>query len=269
MLPTALSGLRRARKQRPGVEVLNEFLYRPLAQLLVPVLARRGVRPEAVVLFHTALGLLAAWQVSRGQTVAPAVLLQLKTVLDNADGQLARATSQTSAVGRYLDSEMDLLVNAALLLAIDARWGGLALVLLQLLLTADYLLEREYREARGEVFRDEPHEGQPSTLLGILRGVYAVTFEPQEKLLAPLFRQRFQAAGGTAAKRAAYTPRVVTHFAANLGLSSQLALVGVCLGLGRPRLYLHSLVVQLLALVAVQCWREAQLRRLPQLQGTP
>lgn len=264
-----LSGLRHTRKQRPGVEVLNELVYRPLAQLLVPALARTGVRPEALVLVHTALGLLAAWQVSRGQTVAPATLLQLKTVLDNADGQLARATGQTSAVGRYLDSEMDLLVNAALLLAIDARWGGVALLLLQLLLTADYLLEREYREARGEVFREEPRERRPSTLLGLLQTVYAVTFEPQEKLLAPLLEQRFRAAGGNASNRAAYTPRAVTHVAANLGLSSQLALAGVCLALGRPRVYLNSLPLQWLALIAVQLWREAQLRRAPQPRKVP
>ena len=42
---------------------------------------------------------------------------QLKTLLDNADGQLARLTGSTSAFGRYLDSELDLLVNAALFAA--------------------------------------------------------------------------------------------------------------------------------------------------------
>lgn len=175
--------------------MLNEFVYRPLAQLLVPALVRTGVKPETVVLAHTALGLLAAWQVAGGRALTPALLLQVKTVLDNADGQLARATGQTSALGRYLDSEMDLLVNAALLLAIDRRWGAPALVLLQLLLTVDFLLEREYREARGEVFRSEPHENSSSATLDLLQAVYRFSFEPQEKLLAPVFEARFRDAG--------------------------------------------------------------------------
>lgn len=241
--------------------MLNEFVYRPLAQLLVPALVRTGVKPETVVLAHTALGLLAAWQVAGGRALTPALLLQVKTVLDNADGQLARATGQTSALGRYLDSEMDLLVNAALLLAIDRRWGAPALVLLQLLLTVDFLLEREYREARGEVFRSEPHENSSSATLDLLQAVYRFSFEPQEKLLAPVFEARFRDAGGRAENRAAYTPRVVTHVAANLGLSTQLALAGVCIARGRPRDYLVSLPLQALALVSLQLWREAHLRR--------
>lgn len=262
MPPATLPGLRQTRKDRPGVEVLNEYLYRPLGQLLVPSLARLGVRPEAVVVVHTALGLLAAWQVARGGRRAPALLLQVKTVLDNADGQLARATGRTSLTGRYLDSEMDVLVNAALLLAISPRWGAPALALLQLLLTADFLLEREYREARGEVFREAPGQGgDHAELLKVLRGIYGAVFEPQERLLAPLFERRFEAAGGRAEDRRAYTPRAVTHLAANLGLSTQLALAGVFIALGKPKGYLASLPAQALVLIGAQAWREARLRR--------
>ena len=35
-------------------------------------------------------------------------------MLDNADGQLARLSGRITAFGRYLDSELDLFVNAAL-----------------------------------------------------------------------------------------------------------------------------------------------------------
>ena len=258
----ATPSLRETRKDRPGVEVLNEFVYRPLAQLFVAPLARAGVRPEGVVVFHTLLGLLAAWQVSHGQRLSPALLLQLKTVLDNADGQLARATGQTTALGRYLDSEMDVLVNAALLLAMDRRWGAPALLVLQLLLTVDFLLEREYRAARGQAFREAPQRSDdPAALLAVLRGVYALVFEPQERLLAPVFERRFRAAGGTPELRSAYTPRAVTHVAANLGLSTQLAVAGACIAMGKPKAYLLSLPVQAALLVGVQRWREQEVRR--------
>ena len=58
-----------------------------------------------------------------GICVAAALLLQLKTVLDNADGQLARAAGKESVLGRYLDSESDLLVNAALFAALGHVTG--------------------------------------------------------------------------------------------------------------------------------------------------
>lgn len=260
-MPTASTpSLRETRKVRPGVEVLNEAVYRPAAQLLVAPLARAGVRPETVVLVHTVLGLLAAAQVARGGRLSPALLLQLKTVLDNADGQLARATGQTTAVGRYLDTEMDTLVNAALFVAIDRRWGPPALAVLSLLLTADFLLERDYRRARGEVFREPPRDTGGGPVLAALEAVYRAWFVPQERVLDGLFESRFRAAGGTDADREAYTPQLATHVAANLGLTTQLALAGLCIALGRPRAYLATVPVQATLLAGVQLWREHRVR---------
>ena len=53
----------------------------------------------------------------QGRFLLAALLIQLKTVLDNADGQLARLSGRITAFGRYLDSELDLFVNAALFAA--------------------------------------------------------------------------------------------------------------------------------------------------------
>ncbi|PYE55835.1 CDP-alcohol phosphatidyltransferase family protein [Deinococcus yavapaiensis] len=253
-------GLRETRKQRPGVEVLNEFVYRPLAQLLVPPLAKLKVPPEAVVMFHTGLGLMAARQIARGERVRPALLLQVKTVLDNADGQLARATSKTSAVGRYLDTEMDTVVNAAMLLAMDRRLGLPALALQGLILTADFLLEKGYREARGEVFRPEPKLGSDGPLLNTLRSVYDVWFVPQEKVLTKVFERRFRMVDGRDEDRGTYHPRFATHVAANLGLTTQLAFAGALIALGKPRWYLASLPLQALVLLGVQAAREQAVR---------
>ena len=82
------------------------------------VLLPLRVPPPAVVLAATATGLTAAALLAGDNLVAAALLLQLKTVLDNADGQLARASGRESVLGRYLDSESDLLVNVALFAAL-------------------------------------------------------------------------------------------------------------------------------------------------------
>ena len=99
----AVSLLARSRKQRPGTEILCEYVFRPLAQLVVVALLPLRVPPPAVVLTATTVGLTAAAELARGQLLAAALLLQLKTILDNADGQLARASGRASALGRYLD----------------------------------------------------------------------------------------------------------------------------------------------------------------------
>ncbi|GAA5535075.1 CDP-alcohol phosphatidyltransferase family protein [Deinococcus aluminii] len=251
-------------KARPAREWAAESLFRPLAERLVPPLARRNVNPVRVVLAHTALGVLAGVLLRRGHRLTPAALLQVKTLLDNLDGQLARATGQTTETGRYLDSELDVVVNAAVLLGLAGRWG-LPLTLLQsLILSVDYLWERGHRAARGEVFRTPPAQtGDDPRVLAALKLAYALYFTPQERMLETLFEWRLRARTGgepTPAQRRAYTPCAINRVAVNLGLSTQLLALGACLLCGRPRVYLWSLPAQALLLTGVQVWREGQVR---------
>jgi phosphatidylglycerophosphate synthase len=111
-MTTLSEALHCSRKPRQGTELLCERAFRPLAQ----------VRPPLVVAAACVTGLAAAIELARGQLLAAALLLQLKTVLDNADGQLALLTGGVTALGRYLDSELDLAVDAALFAALG--WYG-------------------------------------------------------------------------------------------------------------------------------------------------
>ncbi|GAA4008718.1 CDP-alcohol phosphatidyltransferase family protein [Deinococcus rubellus] len=258
-------GLAQTRKARPADEWAAERVFRPLAQLLVAPAARLKFKPTQIVLFHTGLVLLSAWQVRRGNVLAPAALLQLKTVLDNLDGQLARATDQTTLTGRYLDSELDVLGNLVLLSAVHGPLlGASANVLLSLILSTDYLWERDYRAARGETFRAPAAQGGDNPrLLSALEAVYNGYFVPQEHGLNRVFEARLRrAAGGDPGPldRQRYTPLPALTLSANLGLSSQLALFGGLLLLKRPHWYGPSLLLQAAALMGAQLWREEQVR---------
>ncbi|AZI42956.1 CDP-alcohol phosphatidyltransferase family protein [Deinococcus psychrotolerans] len=256
-------GLAQTRKARPADEWAAERIFRPLAQLLVAPAARTKLRPTQVVLFHTGLTLLAAAGLRRGAWLAPALLLQLKTVLDNFDGQLARATDQTTLSGRYLDSEMDVLGNLALLTALHGPLiGPSATLLLSLILSTDYLWERDYRAARGETFRaPAAQQGDNPAVLAALEKFYALYFVPQEQMLSRLFEARLRSVAGpqpTPQDRQAYTPLAALTLSANLGLSSQLLLLGALTLLKRPHWYAPSLAVQAAALLTAQVWRERQ-----------
>jgi archaetidylinositol phosphate synthase len=227
-----------ARKDKTGYELVCEAVFRPLAQLVVLVLAPLRVPPPAVVLANAACALAGAVALGRGHFLLAALLLQLKTVLDNADGQLARTTGRISAFGRYLDSECDLLTNAAIFAALGYATGRpflavAAFLVLTVVLSVNFNLERITRGGKAM-----PSES------GVLARVYRALYAPQDRLVEWLFPRPV----GT---------RALT-LVAQLGLSTQLALLGVCLVAGRPQAYLWIVLGFGVALVPLALRRRTE-----------
>jgi archaetidylinositol phosphate synthase len=216
------SRLAQSRKPRHGTELLCERVFRPLAHPLVLALARLRLPPPLVVAASGAAGIAAAVELGRGSLVVAALLLQLKTLLDNADGQLARLSRRTSAFGRYLDSEVDLLVNAALFAALGWTTGQAALALagflaLTTVLSLNFNADRLARQPEAE---PEEADGRPTR---ILRSLYGLVYAPQDRL-----------AEWIAARRPVLVAPQTVSLLANLGLSTQLAAFGLLLVLGHP-----------------------------------
>ena len=256
----AVSLLARSRKQRPGTEVLCEYVFRPLAHLVVVALRPLRVPPPAVVLTAATVGLTAAAEIARGQLVVAALLLQLKTILDNADGQLARASGRVSALGRYLDSLSDLLINAALFAAIGylagQPWLALAgFLALTLALSADYNLDRLYRAARGLEYDATP---TATGVAGALARAYAIFYGSQDRLIERFATWR---EGSDERTRLAYHDRATLTVLANFGLSTQLAVAGVFLALGYPAAYGWVAIGCAIALAPLMIRREVLARR--------
>jgi archaetidylinositol phosphate synthase len=206
--------------------VLCEHLFRPLAHLVVLALAPLRVPPPAVVLLAAGTGIAGAVELARGHLVVAALLVQLKTVLDNADGQLARLTGRVTVFGRYLDSECDLLVNAALFAALGSVWALPGFVLLTLILSTNFNVERL---SRGGV------ASWDSSALG---RVYGALYGWQDRLAERLLGNR------------AIRPWQVTALA-NGGMSTQLAAFGLCMVVGHPLAFVWLLAVEGLAIVTL------------------
>jgi archaetidylinositol phosphate synthase len=213
-------GFARWRKRTPTTELVVAWFYRPVAHLVVLALLPLRVPPPAVVLAGTAAGFAAAVELARGDYALAAVLLVLKTVLDGADGALARASGRITAFGRYLDSECDLLVNAALFAAIGYASGLwlLALVLFlvsTLVLSVNYNLRRLYLRERG--IEDE---ALPVTTVAAraARRVYELIYAPQDRAVE-WFVRRY---------RITYGRRTLTVLH-NVGLATQHTVIAACL----------------------------------------
>jgi archaetidylinositol phosphate synthase len=242
------SALARSRKARQGTEVMCEYVFRPVAHVVVLALAPMRVPPPAVVLASTASGLAAAIELGRGQLVAAALLVQLKTVLDNADGQLARLTGRVTAFGRYLDSECDLLVDAALFAGLG-WWTGngpaaaAGFVAMTVVLSVNFNLERL---ARG---------GRTARDASVLGRLYDVLYGWQDMLIERLVERRLRGAGDDA--RRAYHDPATVGILANMGMSTQLAVFGLCLVVGHPSFFAIVALAELLLVVALFVRREA------------
>ena len=101
-------------------DTLVHAALRPLVRAVRPL----GVTPDQVTLARLVTGLAAAALLasgSRAYTDAGAAVLLLSTLLDRADGELARQSGRFSRHGRRLDLGADAMVTVAVFLALG--WG--------------------------------------------------------------------------------------------------------------------------------------------------
>jgi len=123
----------RSKKSDVSDELINRFVIRPVAGLLVRFLYPTFITPNQVTLAAILAGFVGAYFFFIGtgaSYVAAGACVLVKDILDSADGQLARARNQFSRFGRFLDSIGDILVNLGIFLAIAlslGREGNLAL----------------------------------------------------------------------------------------------------------------------------------------------
>jgi archaetidylinositol phosphate synthase len=254
--------LARSRKAKVGYEILCERVFRPLAHVLVVALLPLRVPPPVVAAASGATGLAAALSLGQGRFLLAAVLVQLKTVLDNADGQLARLSDRITTFGRYLDSELDLLVNAALFAAL--AWStsrpvlaAAGFVALTLVLGVNFNLERLFRTERGEAL--EPMPDATGRADGFLRAVYLLAYAPQDRFVERLVAHRLREANPE--ERLAYHDHLTVTLVANLGMSTQLAALSACLAAGRPESFAWIALGELAFVGALFARRELLAKR--------
>jgi archaetidylinositol phosphate synthase len=261
------SRLARSRKTKVARELLCEYIYRPIAHLVVAALLPLRVPPPLVAATAGATGIAAAVVLGQGKFLLAAGLVQLKTVLDNADGQLARLSGRITAFGRYLDSELDLFVNAALFTAVALTTGQPVLAIagfiaLTTVLSVNYNSERLYRLERGE--EGSPMPETTGRAAGHLRRLYALLYAPQDSVVERFVAHRLRGAG--LRERLAYHDRATVSVLANCGMSTQLLVFGICIALGRPAAFAWIALAELLLVLLLALRRDAVIRDIPQLK---
>ncbi len=91
---------------------------RPLARLIANSLKNTSFTPIHVTISFIISGLLGVFFIIKGCYWYAAFFLILKSILDAADGELARIKKQPSYTGRYFDSISDIILNALIFISI-------------------------------------------------------------------------------------------------------------------------------------------------------
>lgn len=101
---------------------------RPVARWIANSFKNTRITPIHVTVMFIIAGLLAIVSMLNHQYWLAAFFLVLKSILDAADGELARIKNTPSYTGRYFDSVSDILLNALFLLTIGYITEGALLI---------------------------------------------------------------------------------------------------------------------------------------------
>ena len=91
---------------------------RPIAKFIANSLKSSSFTPINVTIAFIISGFIAIYCIILGYYWFAAFFLIFKSILDAADGELARVKQKPSYTGRYLDSVADIILNALFLSAI-------------------------------------------------------------------------------------------------------------------------------------------------------
>jgi phosphatidylglycerophosphate synthase len=161
----------RARAEWTLIRTMNKSFEGPVDALInwrfsmriTRVLARRSLAltPNHVTITAILVGLAAAFCASRGgyaMTALAGLLLELNSILDSCDGELARLRYQYSKLGQWLDNLSDDVVDNLFLVAIGHglggawAWLGLAAGLGRVIVSLVTYLDVFRRTGTGDVF---------------------------------------------------------------------------------------------------------------------
>ena len=108
------------------IKFIDIYLNRPVASLIVRAVYKTPVTPNQLTYISFFLGILGAFFFTRGEYlyfILGGAAAQLCSIVDGADGMLARAKNMCSDYGSHLDLFLDRIIDFSLLVGISLGAG--------------------------------------------------------------------------------------------------------------------------------------------------
>jgi phosphatidylglycerophosphate synthase len=239
-------------------ELINVYVLRPVAGILVRVFDHTPITPNQVTLAATSCGLIAAalYFVGTPPTTALAgACITLKDLLDSADGQLARTKEMYSRAGRFLDSIGDFTVNLTVFTAIGyvlsigqsvyavlaffAFIGMTLRVSYHVFYQTSFLhLQQMYTTNRitEEVRQEELRSDRPTILL---QRIFQALYGWQDRMMVRIDGWCRKGNQDTISDTVWFADRIGLRLSGLLGLGTELLLLTVCSLMDQLTLYLY------------------------------
>ena len=210
---------------------------RPVAKVIASSLKDTTFTPIHVTIGFLISGLIAIYCIIIGEYWLAAIFLILKSILDAADGELARIRQKPSYSGRYLDSVADIILNALIFIAIwyitdTPIWiyliAFLGLQLQGTLYNYYYVILRNKfnGDTTSRVIENKTpiaFEGEKQKHVNILFGMYKFLYGAFDKTIYVLDRD---------ADKGKAFPKWLMTCISTFGLGFQLLLIAIMLVLG-------------------------------------
>lgn len=240
-------------------ELINIYLLRPIAAAIVWLLHPTPVTPNQVTVFAVILGCCAALAYSLNTQISIAVgglLIVAKDIMDDADGQLARAKQLYSRRGRFLDSIGDFLVNLFVFAAITdvvskshpqaeaALLGFLSFLGISLRVSYHVYYQASFLHLEGgyklnrivEEITEEDEQGDQLALY--LQRQFVAIYNWQDRLMARIDRWCMRGMLDERLLAIWYGDRFGLRLSGLLGFGTELMLLGICSWLNEIHTYL-------------------------------
>nr|WP_315188397.1 CDP-alcohol phosphatidyltransferase family protein [uncultured Flavobacterium sp.] len=208
---------------------------RPFGKLLANQLKNTRFTPIHVTLLFGVSGLIAIYCILEGYYFLAGLFIVLKSIIDAADGELARIKNTPSYVGRYLDSVFDIILNFLFFITIcyvskTSIWTTLlAFICIQLqgtLYNYYYVILRNKSvggDSTSKIFeykspRALPGENQKS--VDILFLIYTIVYGSFDKIIHTLDKEAY---------KVKTFPNWFMSFVSIYGLGFQLLIIAIML----------------------------------------
>lgn len=207
---------------------------RPIAKLIANSLKNSSITPIHITILFIISGIFAIICMLKNYMWGAAFFLIWKSILDAADGELARVKNTPSYTGRYLDSVADIILNFLFLLTIgyisttSIFYVLLAFIGIQLqgtLYNYYYVILRNRfnGDTTSRVFESEKptaFPGEKQKNVDILFGLYDLFYRYFDKIIYLMDRK---------AVNSQWFPKWFMTLVSSMGLGSQLLIISLML----------------------------------------
>ncbi len=114
-----------SRLVKPTDGFISRYLNRTVSTRISRLLVKTPIKPDAISFTAFVLSLIAALLLSHGDYIAVlagGILVQVSSILDGCDGEVARLKFQQSDYGAWFDSVLDRYADAAVILGLTYGW---------------------------------------------------------------------------------------------------------------------------------------------------